>query len=178
MEKRPQAASHTRLVGNQQKAVQTLNLAPHPAMPLPRHPPVQSRLEALVLIMKCSAKSNVNKLHAQLTWQQSSPARNAAAAFNSAGLGTNLQERPEQPGNCKGRRWYLLCFPQVPGETHCSAPGGLLKGWPGHLLQDVFKFLGSFGWHEKWSRAANPLTCLKAPHKGLQHLRLIFTSEN
>lgn len=63
-------------------------LCPCPVTPSSKSP------EALVLIMKCSAKSNVNKWHAQLTWQQSSPARNAAA-FNSAGLGTNLQKKDQ-----------------------------------------------------------------------------------
>lgn len=88
-----------------------------------------------------------------------------------------MQERPEQPGNCKGKRWYLLSISQVPGEIHCSAPRGLPREQPDHLLQNVFKLPGSFGWHEKSSRAAHPLTHLKAPHKGVQHLRLIFPTE-
>lgn len=88
------AAPLAHVVGTQQKMDADL-LPRSPSCHAPaQSPPSSKSPEALVLIMKCSAKSNVNKWHAQLTWQQSSPARNAAA-LNSAGLGTNLQKKDQ-----------------------------------------------------------------------------------
>lgn len=65
----------------------------------------------------------------------------------------------------------------MPGEIHCSAPSGLLKEHQDHLLQEVFKFPGSF-WRHKNSRASHVLIDLKAPHKGVQHFRLGFPTED
>lgn len=60
-------------------------------------------------------------------------------------------------------------------QIYSSAPTGLLRKCGIHLLQDIFKFLGSSGQRERSSSAAHLLI---HPYKAVQHLKLIFPTED